>query len=181
MIQSGQHGAERIAELVKSMKSYSYMDQGAQQVVDLHTGLEDTLRLFAFKLKQGVKVERHYDATLPKLMAHGSELNQVWMNLIDNAIDAMGDKGTLTLRTCHFKSNARIEITDTGSGILPEVRSRIFEPFFTTKAVGKGSGLGLETVRRIVENRHHGTISVESEPGCTSFAVCLPLEKAETA
>ncbi|MFQ4139349.1 ATP-binding protein [Nodosilinea sp. PGN35] len=175
MIQSGQSGAERIATLVKSMKSYSYMDQGAQQMVDLHQGLEDTLRLFAFKLKQGIKVERHYDATLPKLMAHGSELNQVWTNLIDNAIDAMGDKGTLTLRTCHFQGDARVEITDTGPGIPPEVKSRIFEPFFTTKGVGKGSGLGLETVLRIVENRHHGTISVESAPGHTCFAVCLPL------
>jgi signal transduction histidine kinase len=181
MIQSGQSGAERIATLVKSMKSYSYMDQGAQQVVDLHDGLEDTLRLFAFKLKQGIKVERHYDPTLPKLMAHGSELNQVWTNLIDNAIDAIGDKGTLTLRTCHFKGDARVEIIDTGPGIPPEIKSRIYEPFFTTKGVGKGSGLGLETVRRIVENRHHGTISVESAPGHTCFAVCLPLGETETA
>ncbi|MBD2105580.1 ATP-binding protein [Nodosilinea sp. FACHB-13] len=176
MIQSGQHGAERIATLVKSMKSYSYMDQGAQQMVDLHQGLEDTLRLFAFKLKQGIKVERDYDATLPKLMAHGSELNQVWTNLIDNAIDAMGEKGTLTLRTCHFQGDARVEIIDTGPGIPPEIKSRIYEPFFTTKGVGKGSGLGLETVLRIVENRHHGTISVETAPGHTCFAVCLPLE-----
>jgi signal transduction histidine kinase len=181
MIQSGQSGAERIATLVKSMKSYSYMDQGARQMVDLHAGLEDTLRLFAFKLKQGVKVERHYDGTLPKIMAHGSELNQVWTNLIDNALDAIGDRGTLTLRTCRFQGNARIEITDTGPGIPPEIKSRIYEPFFTTKAVGKGSGLGLETVLRIVENRHRGTISVESVPGRTCFAVCLPLGETETA
>ncbi len=181
MIRSGQSGAERIANLVKSMKSYSYMDQGAQQIVDIHAGLEDTLRLFAFKLKQGIKVERNYDATLPQLMAHGSELNQVWTNLIDNAIDAMGDRGTLTLRTCHFQGQARVEIIDTGPGIPPEIKSRIYEPFFTTKGVGKGSGLGLETVLRIVENRHHGTISVESAPGHTCFAVCLPLGKAETA
>jgi signal transduction histidine kinase len=125
MIQSGQHGAERIATLVKSMKSYSYMDQGAQQMVDLHQGLEDTLRLFAFKLKHGIKVERDYDATLPKLMAHGSELNQVWTNLIDNAIDAMGEKGTLTLRTCHFQGNARVEIIDTGRAFRPRL-SRVF-------------------------------------------------------
>jgi signal transduction histidine kinase len=181
MIQSGQSGAERIATLVKSMKSYSYMDQGAQQMVDIHTGLEDTLRLFAFKLKQGITVERDYDATLPKLMAHGSELNQVWTNLIDNAIDAIGDKGTLTLRTCHFQGDARVEIIDTGPGIPPEIQSRIYEPFFTTKGVGKGSGLGLETVLRIVENRHHGTIGLESAPGHTCFAVCLPLGEAETA
>ncbi|MBE9111009.1 cyclic nucleotide-binding domain-containing protein [Nodosilinea sp. LEGE 07298] len=181
MIQSGQSGAERIATLVKSMKSYSYMDQGAQQMVDLHQGLEDTLRLFAFKLKQGITVERDYDATLPKLMAHGSELNQVWTNLIDNAIDAIGDKGTLTLRTCHFQGDARVEIIDTGPGIPPEIKSRIYEPFFTTKGVGKGSGLGLETVLRIVENRHHGTIGLESAPGHTCFAVCLPLGKAEAS
>ncbi|MGG6238549.1 ATP-binding protein [Nodosilinea sp. AN01ver1] len=181
MIQSGQSGAERIATLVKSMKSYSYMDQGAQQMVDLHTGLEDTLRLFAFKLKQGIKVERDYDTTLPKIMAHGSELNQVWTNLIDNAIDAIGEKGTLTLRTCQFQGNARVEIIDTGPGIPPDIQSRIYEPFFTTKGVGKGSGLGLETVLRIVENRHHGTISVESAPGHTCFAVCLPLGKAEAS
>ena len=181
MIQSGRSGAERIATLVKSMKSYSYMDQGAQQIVDLHQGLEDTLRLFAFKLKQGITVERHYDPTLPKLLAHGSELNQVWTNLIDNAIDAMGDQGTLTLRTCQFQGQARVEIIDTGPGIPDSIRSRIYEPFFTTKGVGKGSGLGLETVLRIVENRHQGTISVESAPGRTCFAVCLPLESADPA
>jgi signal transduction histidine kinase len=150
-------------------------------MVDLHAGLEDTLRLFAFKLKQGVRVERHYDGTLPKIMAHGSELNQVWTNLIDNALDAIGDRGTLTLRTCRFQGNARIEITDTGPGIPPEIKSRIYELFFTTKAVGKGSGLGLETVLRIVENRHRGTISVESVPGHTCFAVCLPLGEVATA
>ncbi|MEO1068587.1 MAG: ATP-binding protein, partial [Cyanobacteria bacterium J06638_6] len=106
--------------------------------------------------------------------------NQVWTNLIDNAIDAIGDKGTLTLRTCHFEGDARVEIIDTGAGIPADIQSRIYEPFFTTKAVGKGSGLGLETVRRIVENRHHGTISVESEPGHTCFAVCLPLGATAT-
>ncbi len=181
MIQGGQSGAGRIATLVKSMKSYSYMDQGAQQMVDLHAGLEDTVRLFAFKLKQGIAIARDYDATLPPIMAHGSELNQVWTNLIDNAIDAMGDKGTLTLRTCHFQGQARVEIIDTGPGISPEIKSRIYEPFFTTKGVGKGSGLGLETVLRIVENRHQGTISVESAPGHTCFAVCLPLGEVATA
>ncbi|MGF1571236.1 MAG: ATP-binding protein [Nodosilinea sp.] len=177
MIQSGQHGAERIAELVKSMKSYTYMDQGAQQIIDIHDGLEDTLRLFSFKLKHGVKVCRQYDQSLPKIMAHGSELNQVWTNLIDNAIDAMAEHGTLTVRTCRFKHSARIEIIDSGAGIPAEIQSRIFEPFFTTKGVGKGSGLGLETVRRIVENRHHGSISLDSAPGRTCFAVCLPLPR----
>ncbi|NJN01263.1 MAG: cyclic nucleotide-binding domain-containing protein [Leptolyngbyaceae cyanobacterium RM1_1_2] len=177
MISSGLHGAERISELVKSMKSYSYMDQGAQQTVDVHDGLEDTLRLFSFKLKHGVKVCRHYNQTLPKISAYGSELNQVWTNLIDNAIDAMDSKGTLTIKTCRWQNFVRVEIIDSGPGIPPEIQSRIYEPFFTTKSVGKGSGLGLETVRRIVENRHHGTLSLASTPGKTCFAVCLPAEE----
>ena len=176
MIHSGLHGAERISTLVKSMKSYSYMDQGAQQIIDVHDGLEDTLRLFSFKLKHGIQVCRHYHENLPKIPAHGSELNQVWTNLIDNAIDAMDGKGTLTIKTCRFQDFVRVEIIDSGTGIPPEIQSRIYEPFFTTKAVGKGSGLGLETVRRIVENRHHGTLAVESVPGKTCFAVCLPVE-----
>jgi signal transduction histidine kinase len=176
MIQSGLHGAERISDLVKSMKSYSYMDQGAQQIVNIHDGLEDTLRLMSFKLKHGVTVCRQYDATLPKIPAHGSELNQVWTNLIDNAIDAMNGKGTLTIKTCWYKNCVRVEIIDSGSGISPEIQTRIYEPFFTTKPVGKGSGLGLETVRRIVENRHHGTLSLESVPGRTCFAVGLPVQ-----
>ncbi|MBD2258316.1 ATP-binding protein [Pseudanabaena sp. FACHB-2040] len=176
MIQSGLHGAERISVLVKSMKSYSYMDQGAQQIVDIHDGLEDTLRLMSFKLKHGVTVCRQYDSTLPKVSAHGSELNQVWTNLIDNAIDAMDGKGTLTLKTCWFKNCVRVEIIDSGSGIPPEIKTRIYEPFFTTKPVGKGTGLGLETVRRIIENRHQGTLSVESVPGKTCFAVGLPVQ-----
>ncbi|NEQ31290.1 MAG: GHKL domain-containing protein, partial [Leptolyngbya sp. SIO4C5] len=138
--------------------------------------LEDTLRLFSFKLKHGIQVCRHYHKNLPKIPAHGSELNQVWTNLIDNAIDAMDGKGTLTIKTCRFQDFVRVEIIDSGTGIPPEIQSRIYEPFFTTKAVGKGSGLGLETVRRIVENRHHGTLAVESVPGKTCFAVCLPVE-----
>lgn len=175
MIHGGLRGAERISDLVQSMKSYSYLDQGAQQLVDVHEGLEDTLRLFSYKLKHGVEVRRHYDATLPKICAYGSELNQVWTNLVDNAIDAMDGRGILDIKTVCDGKSARIEIIDSGAGIPPEVQSRIFEPFFTTKSVGKGSGLGLETVRRIVENRHHGAITVDSAPGRTCFAVCLPL------
>lgn len=174
MIKHGLRGAERISELVQAMKSYSYLDQGIQQEVDVHQGLEDTLRLFAHKLKQGIQVQRHYDQQIPKVLAYGSELNQVWTNLIDNAIDAMNGKGMLEITTHHKRGSIRIDIVDSGSGIPSEVQSRIFEPFFTTKPVGKGSGLGLETVRRIVENRHQGTILVESEPGRTCFTVCLP-------
>lgn len=178
MIKHGLHGAERISELVQAMKSYSYLDQGTQQEVDVHQGLEDTLRLFCHKLKQGIQVKRHYDPQIPKVLAYGSELNQVWTNLIDNAIDAMNDKGVLAITTHYKGSSIRVDIADSGSGIPAEIQSRIFEPFFTTKAVGKGSGLGLETIRRIVENRHQGSILFESKPGRTCFSVCLPLARS---
>ncbi|MGG6296668.1 ATP-binding protein [Leptolyngbya sp. AN02str] len=176
MIKHGMRGAERISELVKAMKSYSYLDQGVQQEVDIHQGLEDTLRLFSHKLKYGVEVQKQYDTHLPKVMAYGSELNQVWTNLIDNAVDAMEGKGTLKITTQHCTDHILVCITDSGSGIPPNIQSRVFEPFFTTKSVGNGSGLGLETTRRIVENRHHGTITFDSKPGRTQFTVCLPVE-----
>ncbi|MEH1968960.1 ATP-binding protein [Nostoc sp.] len=175
MIKHGLRGAERISELVQAMKSYSYLDQGVQQEVNIYQGLEDTLRLFAHKLKCGIQVQRNYDQHLPKILAYGSELNQVWTNLIDNAIDAMDGKGLLEITTQHCDRFAHIDIIDSGSGIPAEIKTRIFEPFFTTKSVGHGSGLGLETVRRIVENRHHGTLSFESQPGRTCFTICLPL------
>jgi signal transduction histidine kinase len=160
---------------VHSMKSYSHLDQGALQTVDVHQGLEDTIRLFSYKLKHGVEIKRNYDRNLPQIAAYGSELNQVWTNLIDNAIDAMDEKGVLEIATTHFGDRIQVKITDSGAGISPEIQSRIFEPFYTTKSVGKGSGLGLDVVRRIVENRHYGTISLESNPGKTSFTVCLPV------
>jgi signal transduction histidine kinase len=175
MVASGLHGAERIAELVHSMKSYSHLDQGARQWVDIHEGLEDTLRLFSYKLKHGVEIRRTYNLEIPKLWAFGSELNQVWTNLIDNAIDAMDEKGVLEITTIRHSDRVEVQIIDSGTGIPAEIQSRIFEPFFTTKSVGKGSGLGLEMVRRIVEIRHQGTIMVESKPGKTQFTVCLPL------
>ncbi|MEM9217659.1 MAG: ATP-binding protein [Cyanobacteria bacterium P01_F01_bin.150] len=175
MLKNGQRGAERISGLVHSMKSYSHMDRGAQQLVDIHHGLEDTLKLMSYKLKQGIKVCRKYNCSLPKILAYGSELNQVWTNLIDNAIDAMDGTGTLEIRTWQESSNLRVEITDSGPGMSPEVQSRIFEPFFTTKEMGKGSGLGLDAVRRIIHNRHRGTVTVSSQPGSTCFTVCLPI------
>jgi len=178
MIASGLRGAERIAELVQSMKSYSHLDQGAQQIVDVHEGLEDTIRLFSYKLKHGIEIRRVYESSLPKIWAYGSELNQVWTNLIDNAIDAMNDNGILELVTKNHGDRIEVQIRDSGAGIPSEMRSRIFEPFFTTKPVGKGSGLGLEVVRRIVENRHQGSISVESRPGKTQFAICLPVDQS---
>ena len=174
-IKSGLRGAERISQLVHSMKSYSHLDRGVQQVVDVHEGLEDTLRLFSYKIKQGIEVRRSYAANIPKILAYGSELNQVWTNLIDNAIDAMAGKGILEITTCVDNKYVRIEVTDSGAGIPPEIQWRIFEPFYTTKGVGKGSGLGLDAVKRIVENRHRGTISFESKPGKTTFLVCLPI------
>lgn len=178
MMQSGLRGAERMSELVHSMKSYSHMDAGALQQVDIHDGLEDTLRLFAYKLKGGITVERHYDRDLPQVLAYGSELNQVWTNLIDNAISAMAGKGTLTLRTCRDGNYVRTEIVDTGPGIPEAIQLRIYEPFFTTKPMGEGSGLGLDVTRRIVENRHQGMLSVESVPGKTCFTVCIPIPMA---
>ncbi|MGH2413820.1 MAG: sensor histidine kinase, partial [Microcystaceae cyanobacterium] len=179
MITSGLRGAKRISELVQSMKSYSHLDQGIQQLVDIHDGLEDTLRLFAFKLKQGIEIHRTYDHTIPKILAYGSELNQVWTNLIDNAIDAIGDKGVIAIESENGGERLQVHITDSGSGISDEVRSRIFEPFFTTKAVGKGTGLGLEMARRIVENRHRGSLSFTSIPGQTRFTICLPISEVK--
>ena len=175
MIQSGLRGAERVSELVQSMRSYSHLDRGAKQQIDVHQGLEDTVQLLSHKLKQGIKIKRTYDRSLPKILAFGSELNQVWTNLIDNSIDAMAEKGNLEIITVNKGDRIAIEIIDSGSGIPLEIQSRIFEPFFTTKTVGKGSGLGLDNVRRIVENRHRGSISLESEPGRTCFNICLPV------
>ena len=177
MLKNGLRGAERISGLVHSMKSYSHLDRGVQQFVDVHEGLEDTLQLLSYKLKSGITVQRKYDCTLPKIYAYGSELNQVWTNLIDNAIDAMDGKGVLEICTSRDGGHVRVEIIDTGSGIDPEIQSRIFEPFFTTKDMGRGSGLGLETVCRIVENRHQGSVTVLSRPGRTCFTVCLPISE----
>ncbi|NEQ51113.1 MAG: cyclic nucleotide-binding domain-containing protein [Leptolyngbya sp. SIO3F4] len=180
MIQSGLDGADRISKLVQSMKSYSYMDRAAQQQINIHDGIEDTLRLFAFKLKHGITVERHYDQELPEIMAFGSELNQVWTNLIDNAIDALnecesGNSPKIIIRTCEKNDCLRVEVEDNGPGIPEKIRNRLTEPFFTTKPMGKGSGLGLDVVRRIVENRHGGSLLIESGPGRTCFIVLLPL------
>ncbi|AFY75066.1 histidine kinase with cyclic nucleotide-binding domain [Synechococcus sp. PCC 7502] len=181
MIKSGLRGAERIATLVQSMKSYSHLDQGVRQLVDVHQGIEDTLQIFAHRLKFGIEVHRCYDRDLPQINAYGSELNQVWTNLIDNAIYAMDGKGTLKIVTTRTGNSVCVAIIDSGTGIPSEIQSRIFEPFFTTKPVGKGTGLGLDNVRRIVENRHHGTIAVESQPGETCFSIRLPLTNLKPA
>jgi PAS domain S-box-containing protein len=167
-----------ISELVGVVKSYSHMDRAPVQEVDVHRGIEDAITLLGYKLKQGISVVREYDRDLPRIGTRGSELNQVWTNLIDNAIGALGTSGTITVRTSGEGDHLAVEIEDDGPGIPEEVRSRIFEPFFTTKQVGEGTGLGLDVVRRIVTGRCGGQIDVRSEPGHTVFRVIVPVEFA---
>jgi len=167
--------AEHISGLVGAIKRYTYMDQTPRQEVDIHQGLEDTLALFSHAFKQGIRLERNYAPDLPRIEAFGSELNQVWTNLIDNALDAMQGSGTLRIRTAGEQGQILVEISDTGPGIPPEIKDKIFDPFFTTKDVGKGTGLGLDTVRRVVQH-HKGSLRLESEPGNTRFQVRLPLK-----
>ena len=170
--------AGRISELVGAMKGYSHLDQGPFQTIDVHDGLESTLVILNHKLKKkGVHVVRDYDRSLPKICAQAGELNQVWTNLIANAAEAMGGKGTLTVRTARENDCVLVEIGDTGPGIPAEIQRRIFDPFFTTKDVGEGTGLGLDISYRIVVRRHHGDIRVQSEPGDTRFQVLLPIER----
>jgi signal transduction histidine kinase len=152
------------------------MDQMPEQEIDVHQGLDSTLTMLKFGLKKGIKVIRDYDKALPKICAHGSELNQVWTNLIDNAIDAMNGKGELRIRTSQELDMVLVEIIDNGPGIPDSVRPHIFEPFFTTKGVGSGTGLGLDTAYRIVHGQH-GEISFNSKPGETRFKVRLPLRQ----
>jgi signal transduction histidine kinase len=175
LVEEIESASSRISALVKAIKEYSYMDQGPVQEIDVHQGIESTLLIMKHRLKQGVTVVREYDSSLPKICARASELNQVWTNLIDNAIDAMNAKGELRIRTVREPQCALIEIIDTGAGIAPEIRDRIFDPFFTTKGVGEGSGLGLDVVHRIVRS-HHGDVRFESRPGETKFQVRLPLQ-----
>jgi signal transduction histidine kinase len=167
----------RIAELVKAVKSYSYMDQSPMQEVDVHEGIESTLTMLGYKLR-GMTVERAFNHSLPKIQAYGSELNQVWTNLIDNAIDATKGVGKLCIGTYREDDQIVVEIVDFGAGIPMEVQARMFEPFFTTKSVGTGTGLGLVISNRIVGDRHGGEIEFESRPGETRFRVRLPLRHA---
>ena len=166
--------ASRISDLVKAIKEYTFMDQSAVQNVDIVKTLENTLTIMNHKLKSGVSVKRDYQPVPLLVNSFGSELNQVWTNLIDNAIDAMGGKGELRVRTYREDNCVVVEIADNGPGISPEVEPHIFEPFFTTKGVGEGTGLGLDTVQRIVR-KHRGSIQVLSKPGDTRFQVWLPL------
>jgi signal transduction histidine kinase len=167
----------RIFDFISAIKDYSYMDQAPIQEIDLAQSLDNTLTMFNSRLAH-VIVERVYDPRLPLISAYGSEVNQVWTELIANALDAMHDSGTLRLKTSSLGDMVSVEIQNDGPGIPPEIASRIFEPFFTTKPVGQGLGLGLDSVNRIV-SKHNGTVSVESTPGTTCFQVRLPVERAE--
>jgi len=170
----------RISTLVAAAKQYSNMDRAPHERADLHLGLKSTLVMLGSKL-EGIEVVKDFDRSLPPVPVYAGELNQVWTNLIDNAVQAMGGHGTLTVRTSLDGDCARVEIGDTGPGIPANIRQRIFEPFFTTKPVGQGTGLGLDISYRIVVGRHGGDITVESEPGNTRFIVRLPLTERASA
>ena len=165
----------RISSLVGAAKQYSQIDRAPYRTVDLHDLLKSTLVMMSGKLVN-VKVVKEFDTSLPPIPAYAAELNQVWTNIIDNAVGAMEGSGTLTIRTRRDGARAVVEIGDTGPGIPPEIRNRIFDPFFTTKPIGEGTGLGLDISWRIVVNKHHGDLRVESEPGNTVFKVVLPID-----
>lgn len=171
-----EQGVTRISELVNAVKAYSYMDQSPLQEITIHEGIENTLTILSYKLKKHrIQVMREYDKNLPTIEGYGSALNQVWTNLIDNAIDALVNKGTIWVRTSSVQDHVVVEIADNGPGIPPEIQSRIFDPFFTTKDIGVGTGLGLEIAYRIVLGQHNGNIRCFSQPGDTRFQVSLPI------
>jgi signal transduction histidine kinase len=178
LINEIQDSVARISTLVGAAKQYSQLDRAPYQVVDVHELLDSTLTMLARTIPEGIRVVKEYDRSLPAIPAYPAELNQVWTNLIDNAVAAMGGNGVLTLRTGVDRDQAFVEICDSGPGVPPEIRERIFQPFFTTKPVGQGTGLGLDITWRIVVNKHHGDIQVESVPGDTQFRVLLPLSPA---
>ncbi|MEV5319924.1 ATP-binding protein [Streptomyces sp. NPDC052687] len=172
----------RISHLVDAAKQYSQLDRAPYRIADVHELLDSTLLMLSGKIGERIKVVKEYDRTLPPVPAYPAELNQVWTNLIDNAvsaIDSAGGEGTLTVRTAREHDRLLVEFRDTGPGVAPEIRDRIFDPFFTTKPVGEGTGLGLDISWRIVVNKHHGSLQVESVPGDTRFQVLLPLTVTE--
>jgi signal transduction histidine kinase len=174
-----QDSTTRVSTLIAAAKQYSQMDRAPYQLVDVHELLDSTLTMMAPKLGDGIEVAREYDRSLPPIPAYAAELNQVWTNLIDNAIGAMGGSGRLTIRTSRNEDFLWVQIGDTGPGVPEEIRSRIFEPFFTTKPFGEGTGLGLDISWRIVVNKHHGDLKLESAPGNTWFVVHLPFVEPE--
>jgi len=165
---------DRISQIVQAVKSYTYLDQAPLLEVDIHEGLENTLVIMQHKLEKGVTIKREYAPDLPRVEAYASELNQVWTNIIDNAVDALKGKGEIKIKTHEEDQRVIVEITDNGPGIPEDIQLRIFEPFFTTKAPGQGTGLGLHISHDIIANRHHGQLLVESKPGETKFKVILP-------
>ncbi|WP_214403464.1 sensor histidine kinase [Pseudonocardia lacus] len=165
----------RVSELVAAVKSYSQMDRASLQYVDVVEGIDSTLVMLGHKIGPGVEVVRAYGADVPRVEAHAGELNQVWTSIVDNALDAMDGTGTLRVATGTEGDDVVVEISDTGPGMAPEVAARAFEAFFTTKDVGEGTGLGLDTARRIVVDRHGGRIDIDSRPGRTVLRVRIPL------
>src|SRR5579864_43248 len=170
-----EHSSCRISELVKAIKEYSFMDEAPRQEVDVAKGIESTLVMLNHKLKHGITVVKNFDPNLPRIPSYGSELNQVWTNLIDNAADAMQGKGELRIRTTREGDEILVEFVDNGPGIPAEIQTKIFDPFFTTKPMGEGTGLGLDTVYRIVR-KHRGNVSFVSRRGYTCFRVRLPIK-----
>ena len=166
----------RISELVGAVRSYSQMDRASRQRIQVTDGLESTLVMLGHKLRDGVTVVREYGDDVPMIEAYAGELNQVWTNLVDNAVDAMGGAGTLRVSTRLDDGSVVVEVADTGTGMTPQVAARAFEAFYTTKDVDAGTGLGLDIARRIVVERHHGEISIDSRPGDTVLRVRLPVE-----
>ena len=176
-----QRSAQAISEIVRAVKSYAYLDQAPVQDADLRVSLEDTLVILRYKLKAGIEVVRDFEPGLPTIEAYASELNQVWTNLIDNAIHAMNGRGVLELRARRIGGEVEVRIADSGPGIPAGTAARIFDPFFTTKPQGVGTGLGLHIAHNIVVNRHHGRIDFESRPGRTEFRVSLPIRMKPAA
>ena len=177
LVQELEFSTSQISDLVGAIKNYSYLNRSTIQEVDIHQSLDNTLKILHHKLKYGIKVIKEYSQDLPKVTAYGGELNQVWTNLIDNAIYAMNSEGELTIRTNRENNCILIEIIDNGSGIPSEIQSQIFEPFFTSKGVGKGSGLGLDISRGIIVNKHKGNLRFESQPGKTNFQIRIPIKQ----
>jgi signal transduction histidine kinase len=170
-----------VSEIVAALKGYTHLGQAPVQAVDLHAGIDDTLVILRHLLDEGISVRRDYSADVPTLQAYGGELNQVWTNLLGNAVDALGGKGEIVVRTRREDDWAVIEIEDNGPGIPPDIAPRIFDPFFTTKAPGKGAGLGLSVSHSIVTQKHGGELRMESRPGSTRFIVRLPITRRETS
>jgi signal transduction histidine kinase len=169
----------RISELVGAVRSYSQMDRSSMQQTDIAAGIDSTLVMLGSRLRDGVQVVREYDPDVPIISAYAGELNQVWTNLVDNAIDAMDGRGTLTVSTRLDDEHVVVRVADTGSGMPPEVAARAFDAFYTTKEVGRGTGLGLDIAQRIVVDRHRGDIAIESAPGNTVITVRIPLQRSD--